>query len=308
MQEFASRCSDRVSVGRAIGRAHLASAVGLCFLGGSTAWALGDPPQVPQARAQVASAARGSVEGDRPKLDETLKPPAAEVEPILKARRMIADCRARYRSVQDYTCAFFKRERIDGKLSELHSMTMKARVHPNSLYFKFLSPHEGREAIWVEGRNQGKVIAHEAGITKLVAGTMHLDPHGEMAMGENRHSITEAGLGSMIDTIAKRWDKTLIPGMTRVVFHSGAQVGDRPCTMVETIHEPAERSDFSRVCLFIDTELGLPIRFEAYGWPKHPGGPRDLMEEYTYLHLKLNTGLKDRDFDPKNAQYSYGRF
>ncbi len=308
MHDFASRWPDRASLGRGIHRARLAPTLCLCLMGGATTWAFGGQPQDPQVKAQVASAARGSVGTERPKGDVALKPPAADPEPILRARRMIADCRSRYRPVQDYSCTFFKRERIDGKLSELTSMTMKARVHPNSLYFKFLSPHEGREAIWVDGRNGGKVVAHEAGITKLVAGTMHLDPRGEMAMEENRHPITEAGLGSLIETIARRWEKTLIPGSTRVVFHPGAKVGNRACTMVETIHEPAERCDFSRVCLYIDAELGLPIRFEAYGWPRQAGGAGDLMEEYTYINLKLNSGFKDRDFDPKNAQYSYGRF
>ena len=32
------------------------------------------------------------------------------------------------------------------------------------------------------------------------------------------------------------------------------------------------------------------------------------MEEYTYMNLRVNVGLKDRDFDPGNKQYSYGRF
>ena len=33
--------------------------------------------------------------------------------------------------VQDYTCTFFKRERIDGKLSDANVMAMKARTHPS---------------------------------------------------------------------------------------------------------------------------------------------------------------------------------
>jgi hypothetical protein len=58
----------------------------------------------------------------------------------------------------------------------------------------------------------------------------------------------------------------------------------------------------------IDKELNLPIRFEAYDWPARPGHEPLLMEEYTYSNLRLNVGLKERDFDPNNTQYSYGRF
>ena len=65
---------------------------------------------------------------------------------------------------------------------------------------------------------------------------------------------------------------------------------------------------FHKVLLFIDREHGLPIRFEAYDWPRSPGAAPDLIEEYTYNDLKTNVGLTDRDFDPNNASYSFGRF
>lgn len=257
-----------------------------------------------QAQARLVANSGGSTGVDR-----TLAAPAGpEADPIARARQAIAESRARFRSIQDYSCTFYKRERIDGKLSEMNIMTLKARTHPRSVYFKFIQPYEGREAIWVEGKNKGKLVAHESGLTKLVAGTLHLDPRGEMAMEANRHPITEAGIGTLIDTISARWESGLTPGVSRVVFHPGTKVGPRTCTMIETIHSPIERCDFSRVCLYIDAELGIPIRFEGYGWPKKIGQERELMEEYTYMNIRVNSGLKDRDFDPNNAQYSYGRF
>ena len=188
-------------------------------------------------------------------------------------------------------------------------MNMKARTKPSSLYFKFLRPNAGREAIFVHGENNNKIIAHDVGLGRVIAGTMHLDPKGGMAMEENRHPVTEAGLGSMIDTVKERWDVELHPGESVVLFHPQAKVGDRPCLMVESIH-PGRGPEFlfHKVKLYVDRELGLPIRFEAYDWPKHPGAEPELMEEYTFMNLRVNVGLKDRDFDPKNAQYSYGRF
>ncbi len=130
-----------------------------------------------------------------------------------------------------------------------------------------------------------------------------------MAMEENRHPVTEAGLGSMIETVKSRWDAELHPGESILTFHPTAKVGDRPCLMVESIHpKPGPGFMFHKVKLYVDSELGLPIRFEAYDWPKGPGLEPELMEEYTYMNLKTNVGLKDRDFDPNNRQYSYGRF
>jgi len=40
----------------------------------------------------------------------------------------------------------------------------------------------------------------------------------------------------------------------------------------------------------------------------HPGAAPELVEEYTYLDLRTDVGLTDRDFDPRNAAYSFGRF
>jgi Protein of unknown function (DUF1571) len=281
------------------------------------------PPQTPSTshdgsdapKAKVASAPNDS-KGAQRVLDASAANRSApsstghlEADPIARARQLIADCKTKYLTVQDYTCTFFKRERIDGKLYAPHIMTMKARTKPASLYFKFIQPNTGREAIYVHGHYNNKIIAHDVGIGKVVAGTMHLDPKGGMAMEENRHPVSEAGLGNMIDLVKERWDTELHPGESVLLFHPQAKVGDRACLMIESIH-PKRSPEFlfHKVKLFIDKELGLPIRFEAYDWPKLPGAEAELIEEYTYMNLKLNVGLKDRDFDPKNSQYSYGRF
>ena len=269
-------------------------------------------PATPKARVATGPSPKETTNaaGKAPAPVPALAPAAVvEVDPIIRARLLIAESRVKYQAVQDYSCTFFKRERMDGKLSDMNIMVMKARARPTSLYFKFIQPYAGREAIWIEGKNNGKVIAHEAGLNKVLAGTMHLDPKGDMAMEDNRHPISEAGIGSLIETVTQRWNTELIPGVTRVVFHPHAKVGERVCTMVETIHDVhKEKCAFARVKLYIDHENGLPIRFEGYAWPKHPGQESELIEEYTYFNLKINPGLKDRDFDPRNAQYSYGRF
>jgi len=87
--------------------------------------------------------------------------PAPLEGPIAKALRTIKDCQSRYAEVRDYTCTFYKRELVKGQMTPLFVMAMKARVNPRSIYFKFHEPNRGREAIYVEGRNSGKVLAHD---------------------------------------------------------------------------------------------------------------------------------------------------
>jgi hypothetical protein len=234
---------------------------------------------------------------------------AALEEPIGRAIRTITECQEKFQSIKDYTCIFYKRERIDRRLTPQFVMAMKERTRPKSIYFRFEEPYRGREAIYVHGKNQGKILAHDVGITKFLAGTMELEPTSSRAMEDNRHPISEAGIGSLIDTVARRWIGELSPDESTVEFDPEMMVGDRRCLLIESIH-PVRQSRFlfHKVRLFIDSELNLPIRFEAYDWPKHQGQPPELVEEYSYADLKLNVGLRDEDFDTANRQYSFGRF
>ena len=230
-------------------------------------------------------------------------------EPTAKAKRMIAECKAKLAKVQDYTCTFHKRERINGHLTSAQVLTFKSRLSPRSIYVKYQRPRAGREAIFVADRNANKVVAHDVGLGKFLAGTLYLDPLGTMAMEDNRHPITEAGLGNLIESVSRRWNAELRPEESHVKFHPSMQVGTRLCTMIESVHpEKSPRYLYHMVRLYIDHEQGLPIRFEAYDWPKAPGAAPELVEEYTYVDLKLNVGLSDADFDPSNSAYAFGRF
>jgi Protein of unknown function (DUF1571) len=233
----------------------------------------------------------------------------AEQGSLNKAIRMIEDCRSRYQTINDYTCKFYKRERVDGNLTPLHIMIMKVRTKPQSIYLKFQRPAQGREAIYIAGRHGGKILAHDVGFNKLLAGTLELDPTCAQAMEDNRHPITDAGIGPLIETLLKRWPAELTPQESNVAFQEDMLVGGRRCVMIEATHRHRRPNLlFSKVRVFVDQELGLPIRFEAYSWPKLPHSEAELAEEYSYSDLKLNVGLQDIDFDVANTAYSFGRF
>jgi hypothetical protein len=232
----------------------------------------------------------------------------APADPITQAKAIIAESRARYQQIHDYTCTFFKRERVDGRMTPQFVMSMKFRAKPHSVYFKFVKPSAGREAIYIAGRNGGKALVHDVGIGKLLAGTLALDPRSRRAMEDNRHPITDAGLGHMIEELYSRWETEMKHGETLVAIRE-VQVGARPCTMVESTH-PVKGPNylFHKVKVYIDHEHGMPIRFEAYDWPRRAGAQPELVEEYIYANLRLNPGLRESEFDPSNAQYSFGRF
>lgn len=240
------------------------------------------------------------------------RPVAASIaveSPSARAVRAIHQCQARFADVKDYTCTFYKRERIGEALTDVNVMSMKMRHAPQSVYLKFHQPNKGREAIYVEGRNDGYILAHDVGFTKLLAGTMRLDPNGSRAMENCRHPVTKAGIGNLIQTVADRWATELNDQESVVLFDPKMRLGSSPCLLIEAIH-PVKKPEFMyhKVRLFIDEQLGLPVRYEAYDWPQNRGEAPNLLEEYAYEGIKLNVGLSEVDFDAANKSYSFGRF
>jgi outer membrane lipoprotein-sorting protein len=77
----------------------------------------------------------------------------------------------------------------------------------------------------------------------------------------------------------------------------------RAVTLITVIHPTPRRNfRFHRAEVYLDNELGLPIRYAAYMWPQNPGEEPPLEEEYTYLNLKVNNGFTDFTFSRDNPE------
>ena len=68
---------------------------------------------------------------------------------------------------------------------------------------------------------------------------------------------------------------------------------------------PRKNFRFNKALVFVDDELNIPVRYEAYDWPATQGGQPQLLEEYTYTDIKLNNGFTDADFDENNPNYHF---
>lgn len=227
---------------------------------------------------------------------------------ITESMEWVAQAVKRYASVSDYTCTFTKRERLTpARELSTQIMEMKVATRPLSIYFRYVEPSAGREAIWVDGRDDGKLLVHEGGLGRLLAGTLKVDPRSRMALSENRHPITEAGIGFVIDQLADRWPIEMTPELAQVAIERGLVHDGRPAIAVVCLHPEYDPTYlYHKVRVTFDTELSLPVRFEAYGWPE--SGEPALLEDYAYTRLRLNPGLAARDFDPANPGYAFGRF
>jgi hypothetical protein len=225
------------------------------------------------------------------------------------------------KEIRDYTCTLVKRERVDGELlgyEYIHAKIRNQRTEngkvtkPFAVYMHFLRPSKikGREVIYIKGENDDKLVAHEGGLFGRTLPTVWLNPTSILAMRGQRYPIYDVGLKNLVDKLIEVGEKDKAAGRKdcEVTFHEGAKVADRVCTVMEIKSlkpDPTRKPDYYLARVFIDDELQVPIRYAAYGYPEKEGGKPPVIEEYTYCNLKLNVGLKDKDFDHNNKDYNF---
>jgi hypothetical protein len=242
--------------------------VAVLLLSGTTPHA--SPPPAPPAQPAPLPAAAPPAE------------PAALAEPL----SLLADARHAWARVDDYTCVLVRRERVGDCLHPEEVMLMKVRREPFSVYLRWAAPSaaEGQEACYVAGRHDGKMRVRAGGLLGAV-GFVSLATDDRRARASSRHTITEAGLGHLIDRLGREWEAGRIrPARVSV---ADAECDGRPCRRVEVMWPDGAAA---RCVTHFDRETHLPVRAEWY--------ERDeLREADTYTKVRLNVGLGDGDFD-----------
>ena len=243
-----------------------------------------------------------------PKAAEDAHPKAnpSPMLPLLQdAKQMIANME---KSVHDYSAVLVKRERIGNTLGDFQFTFLKIRHKPFSVFLHFVEPEKvkGEEAIYVEGQNDNKLLGHATGFTGKLLGTLALDPNGFIAMQGQRYPITEIGILNMTRRMAAFAERNLNDYAGTVQVQRGVKINDRDCSRIRIVH-PVQVADVRSylVQIHVDIQLHMPIRYELFAWPRKPDAEPELLEEYTYLQVKLNNGFTDADFDPRNPNYGY---
>jgi hypothetical protein len=227
------------------------------------------------------------------------------------------------RDVKDYSATLIKRERVggdgrgQGEVKEYEFLSVKIRnertangqvATPFSVYLKYLKPNNiaGREVLYVKGANNGKLLAKEAG--GLIP-SVWLPPDGFLAMRNQRYPITEIGIHNLVVKLIERATDDMRHGTAEVELLQNYKINKRNCNVLSVTH-PVKKPGFTfyHAKVYIDTELNVPVRYEAYDWPETPGkklGVEELIEEYTYVDIKINQNFTDADFSSDNPNYNF---
>jgi outer membrane lipoprotein-sorting protein len=196
---------------------------------------------------------------------------------------------ASYERVKDYTCLYLKEEHAISN-GELQTIRLSFRK-PLDVRLDWLN-EKGKvdqTAVYRQGLNEGKVLARQTGLMGAMAGTVKLKPDDPLALEDSRHPITEAGLKSIVEHLAKDVSDKQVGQR-----YAGEEVieGRASWKFIFTTKNGALSGlkDAARSVVWIDKELKLPTQVEIYD---RAGA---LLERHRFRELKINVGLTDQTF------------
>jgi outer membrane lipoprotein-sorting protein len=220
--------------------------------------------------------------------------------------KLLVSTSSSFASVQGYTAKFTKQERVNGDLRPRETIFMKFQK-PFKVYMKWLDgAKEGQEILYVKGKNGNKILAHPGfggtigGMINMILPTFAISPDGPSAMQDNRHPITGAGIGKLIEKIIQVSSKALENDELSLTYKGEVEVDGRPAVLVERILPQKDGYPAHRTHYYLDKEYNLPVKVVLHDWSGR------LTASYEYTALVLNPALEPIDFEIRNKEYRFG--
>lgn len=208
-----------------------------------------------------------------------------------------------YARVHAYTARFIRTERVGGMLRPREEALLKFQ-RPGRIYLKWTAgPPEGREILFVEGRDDDRILVHEPGAFSGLF-TVLMAPDSPWVLKESRHPVTDVGLGRLIELILGNAERARRDGgLTVVERPKRAEPSSRERRYELTFpRDPRKGYYCHRALVSVDLDSGLPVAATIFD--------RDdvIVADYAYRDLRLNPELGPIDFDPSNPEYGFPRW
>jgi hypothetical protein len=230
----------------------------------------------------------------------TLYPLAAK-EQKADLIRLLKEAADNYAGVRSYTTIFYKQQRVGGTLYDEEKIQIKFKK-PFMIYMKWVGTIDnGREVLYVEGQNSGKLIVRLAGVLSYFSPAFSLSPNSSLAMKKNLRPITESGIGNTINLLVEVCALAEKEGDLKVDYTGEGKLDGRKTYKFERFLPPGKGYPAHKTVLELDMETKFPLLIKSYGWDG------ELLESYRYVDLDVDAGLEDEDFSYRNKKYNFGR-
>ena len=185
---------------------------------------------------------------------------SASVLPVPTLRRkvkLMKQGRKFLQGIEDYTMTMHKQEVVKNVLLDEQTILIKCRHKPFSVYLIWITGDIGREVLYIEGQNNGKMIAHDGGWkARIPAFTLSTD--SMLAMRDARYPVTTAGfLGLMENMLDVHEDDLNRLNFESCELDSEREFDGRPCHVFTTKYQSRSSSSVYRKSVtFIDKRDG----------------------------------------------------
>lgn len=212
-----------------------------------------------------------------------------------------------------YTARFTKQEVVDGELLDQQVMLMKCRHQPFSIYLTWQEGDVGREVLYVDGANGGKLLGHDGG-WKSKLPSLSLRPDSRLAMRDTRYPVTDAGLAGLAGIMLGVHHEDLRTNNVASCTMTPQQgPNHRSCYEFTTHYKNVDVSPtYRKSVTLIDEEWSVPIETRHYGWSDNSPVASDaalddatLIEAYRFDDVDFQSPPQDTDFDRANPQYHF---
>jgi LysM repeat protein len=247
--------------------------------------------------------------------------------------------------LRDYTMRLVKRELRGTELTPEESIAIKWQHPQRIYLHEIAGPREGQEVLYAPGWNKNRIKVHPGSFpdftvnlnpygTMAMAHSHHAVPEVSLvhltdlvldnvrrARGKNVGTLTFEGHETLFGRPTVKLEATTPPTGKTPTIEKGETLWDIARTSGQSMYvilhanrarkwrqaDHPERGDAvivpdyyaGRLVLWIDDALQLPLQIDLYD---HEG---NLYEHYEHHDLKVNVGLTDADFDPKNPAYRF---
>jgi hypothetical protein len=208
----------------------------------------------------------------------------------------LEECLRRYqRTVKGYTLTMQKRERLGGKLHDEEIVRVAFREEPHSVLLHWQKGARLAErALYVEGENDGKMLALPAGRILRLAGVVSRDVEGDEARRSGRFTLKEFGLKNGMLRTLRSWQAARENGALHVEYLGEEKVkeaGDRTCYVLRRTRYPQPEADgVTGLTAYIDKENWLQVGTVT------SGEGDQLIGAYYFRDIVLNPEFKPEQF------------
>jgi hypothetical protein len=214
--------------------------------------------------------------------------------------KALAEARAAYAKLRDYTCTLYRQERVGGKQLPEQTGVLQVRTQPFSVHLRITAPKpiDGMEVSYRSAKSTAQVRFRAGGLDGIKYGFRTLPVDDPKVTADTRHPITGVGLLAVLDRIEKVVATERRLNHPVQVLVSEYTFAGRPVTRFEVFCDRPHPNRYAhRAVLYVDKETKLPARFEAHDAPKPGLAEGEAIEVVSFVGVKTNVGLGESAFE-----------